>query len=218
MVCLSILSCALPNSFNADRKSVKFAETSAKAKLTSANFSAASRCSRIETAKSMLRAWPFNFETPTMSSSTVIDPSPDSSMSRNRVLTSDASNSIDASQVLTPSLLMTSLNSSKSRQPSPVVSAFSNKFLILCSCVFMAICFCLTMMRSSVAATLNVSCMNTPLMTPTTAKPMVNLWIKAGMRYASETFSTSSLQTGGQFASVISNNESKDLEKVPKYS
>eukprot|EP00971_Amphidinium_carterae_P158441 3140857-Amphidinium_carterae.1 len=30
----SAMTCALPNSFNADRKSVKFAETSAKAKLT----------------------------------------------------------------------------------------------------------------------------------------------------------------------------------------
>eukprot|EP00971_Amphidinium_carterae_P042500 835444-Amphidinium_carterae.1 len=68
--------------------------------------------------------------------------------------------------------------------------------------------------------------MKTPLITPTTAKPMVSLWINAGIKYASyantlqllenlraasehtvhgvdtDTFSTKRRQTGGQFASA----------------
>mmetsp|Transcript_44735 Transcript_44735/g.100772 ORF Transcript_44735/g.100772 Transcript_44735/m.100772 type:complete len:268 (+) Transcript_44735:850-1653(+) len=109
-------------------------------------------------------------------------------------------------------------NSSADKNPSPDVSAASNRLLIFRSCSWMAVCFCRTMMLSSVAATLNVSCMNTPLMIPTTANPMVNLCITAKSTNHSVTSSDSKRHTGGQFAKVISNIDSMALENVPKYS
>mmetsp|Transcript_25247 Transcript_25247/g.58121 ORF Transcript_25247/g.58121 Transcript_25247/m.58121 type:complete len:236 (-) Transcript_25247:1376-2083(-) len=185
---------------------------------TSATTACILSCSRIATAKSMLRAGPFSWDTPTTSSRDVILPSSSPSMSLNKVSTSVVSRSIDANHVLIPLSLMTCRNSSKSRKPSPELSAFANNASILWICVEIAIAFCLTMIRSSVAATFNVSCMNTPLIIPTTAKPMVSLWTSAGMRYNSDTFSTNSRHTGGQFARVISKSDNNAREKVPKYS
>mmetsp|Transcript_67571 Transcript_67571/g.126258 ORF Transcript_67571/g.126258 Transcript_67571/m.126258 type:complete len:202 (-) Transcript_67571:742-1347(-) len=175
-------------------------------------------CSRIATAKSMLRAGPFSCDTPTTNSREVILPSSSPSISLNRVSTSVVSRSMEANHVLMPLSLMTDRNSSRSRKPSPELSAFANNASILWIWVDIAMAFCLTMIRSSVAATFSVSCINTPLMMPTTAKPIVSLWTSAGMRYNSDTFSTNSRHTGGQFASVISKSESSAREKVPKYS
>mmetsp|Transcript_91477 Transcript_91477/g.218013 ORF Transcript_91477/g.218013 Transcript_91477/m.218013 type:complete len:203 (+) Transcript_91477:155-763(+) len=167
--------------------------------------------------RSMARAPPRSLETPMTSSSAVRRPSPSSNISKSSSA-SLASKSIAASQILTSESSRMALNSSMSSFPSPEVSASSKSAFIFVVWTRMARCFSRTMTLSSVCATRKVSCISTPLITPITAKPIVSLWSKQKIIHHSLTLFTSSRQMGGQFAKVISNNDSRDRLKVPKYS
>mmetsp|Transcript_106701 Transcript_106701/g.311911 ORF Transcript_106701/g.311911 Transcript_106701/m.311911 type:complete len:307 (-) Transcript_106701:362-1282(-) len=139
--------------------------------------SVTSRFWSAKTAKSMLRATPCIRATPLTSCSAVSCPSPPEtrlkSMSESRAnrLTSQ---SMEASHCLTMGSTTMSLNSSLSRTPFPSWSAAMKSRDIFVVWLFIARSFWLTMMMSSVAATLKVTCRKTPMMTLTTAKPQMH--------------------------------------------
>mmetsp|Transcript_1495 Transcript_1495/g.4516 ORF Transcript_1495/g.4516 Transcript_1495/m.4516 type:complete len:224 (+) Transcript_1495:323-994(+) len=136
-----------------------------------------SRCSSTRTARSMLLAGPFILSMPFTSSSAVSCSSPSSTSSKresgsraNRL----TSQSMEPSHCLTTGSWTISRNSALSRTPFPSWSAALKRTSIFLTCVLMTLSLWFTMMRSSVEATLNVTCRNTPMMTFTTAKPMMH--------------------------------------------
>mmetsp|Transcript_31841 Transcript_31841/g.99993 ORF Transcript_31841/g.99993 Transcript_31841/m.99993 type:complete len:202 (-) Transcript_31841:185-790(-) len=172
------------------------------------------------TARSMLRASPCIRATPLTSRAAFRLPDP--SLTRSKSMSGSrakrlTSQSMDASHCLTTGSTTISRNSSLSKMPFLSSSAASKSRVIFAVWVLICLCFVLIMMVSSVAATLKVSCKKTPVMTMTTAKPMMNLWTRAKMRNHSLTVSVRARQTGIQLASVISNIVSMALLNVPKY-
>mmetsp|Transcript_36759 Transcript_36759/g.101100 ORF Transcript_36759/g.101100 Transcript_36759/m.101100 type:complete len:204 (+) Transcript_36759:817-1428(+) len=124
----------------------------------------------------------------------------------------------DVSQDLTVGSPTTSQNSWKSISPSLLLSASVKSSSILLAWVRADLSLRFIIMKSSELATSKVSCKKTPLTTPTTATPMVSLWITHSSMNHSVTFSESTRQTGGQFPSVTSNIDIMARVNVPKYS
>mmetsp|Transcript_17615 Transcript_17615/g.49842 ORF Transcript_17615/g.49842 Transcript_17615/m.49842 type:complete len:231 (-) Transcript_17615:812-1504(-) len=175
-------------------------------------------CSRININKSKFRASPMSRATPDINSCAVSLPSPSASTNWKTIWASSTSKSMDAIHVCTSGSFMVARNSRRSSRPSPVSSAASNNLSIFFACVFIARSRCRIMSWSSVVATLNVSWINTPLITPMTAKPMVSLCATKNTANHSLTYSDSILQGSGKSARVISKVVRTALENEPQYS
>mmetsp|Transcript_78440 Transcript_78440/g.159447 ORF Transcript_78440/g.159447 Transcript_78440/m.159447 type:complete len:243 (-) Transcript_78440:937-1665(-) len=188
---------------------------------SSANFDTSSLNfikSNLKTARSMLFAGPFKRATPSTSSIAVSAASPSSnSLKRFAAASFELMlKSCAANQVRTEGFSSTWINSSMSRIPSPDSSACSNNLFIFLVCSFFSRSLWRIMILSSEPATLNVSCINTPLMTPMTAKPMVTLWAIEKAKYHSLTLSCRIRAITGQLPNVSSNMLRIALEHVPK--
>mmetsp|Transcript_70120 Transcript_70120/g.164106 ORF Transcript_70120/g.164106 Transcript_70120/m.164106 type:complete len:200 (-) Transcript_70120:819-1418(-) len=129
--------------------------------------------SSVNKCRSVLLAEPLSRLTPFTSCSAVMPPS--SCTMSNTMLGSEMWRSMAASQLTISGSVITWMNSSRSKTPSPVSSAASNSdfIFLMCWCRFFSVFR--IMILSSLSAAWKVSLRNTPLITAIRAYPMVIL-------------------------------------------